>query len=224
VSIPSQEQVTLLTDYDTDSAYSLAYQNLYANISFNWNREQVMQQTVLLTTPTTYVGQAAVATNVAIAAAQSGTPTIIVDADLHAPTLQHRFGINESTGLSDLLAQKTRSSVANTLCDTFIPRLRLLCAGSTQLQGISMLFATRLRDVIANLRQFLAETEHEPSIIIFNGPAVLTGTDAALISDIVNQTFLTIVSGRTTRRQAKQAKEQLRHAHAQLTGIIMLNV
>jgi Mrp family chromosome partitioning ATPase len=224
MSIPSQEQMTLLTDYDTDSAYSIAYQKLYANISFAWNHEQTKQQTVLFATPTPYSGQATVPANVAIAAAQSGTPTILVDADLHASTLQQRFGVEKNIGISDLLTQKTPMLVTKALCDTFVPNLRLLPAGTTPLQEINMLFLKQLHDVVASLCTFLAETEHEPSIVIFNSSAVLTGTEASLISDIVNQTFLTIVSGRTTRRQAKMAHEQLQHTHGTLMGAIMLDM
>lgn len=224
MSIPSQEQVTLLTDYDTNSAFSLAYQKLYSNISFAWDRERTPQKTVLFATPTPYIGQAAVPANVAIAAAQSGTPTILVDANLHTPTLEQRFGVGKNTGLSDLLTQKTLTPIATALCDTFVPHLRLLGAGTAALQEISMLYSTRLHTLVTALCTFLAETEREPGIVIFNSPAVLASAEAALISDAVDETFLTISSGRTTRRQAKKAQEQLQHTHGTLAGVIMLDV
>ena len=224
MSIPSQEQMTLLTDYDTNSAFSIAYQKLYSNISFAWNREQVRQQTMLFATPTPYIGQAAVPANVAIAAAQSGTPTILVDANLHIPTLEQRFGVGKNIGLSDILTQKTPTPIANVLCDTFVPNLRLLSAGTAALQEISLLFSNRFHTLVADLCAFLAETEREPGIVIFNSPAVLASAEATLISDAVNETFLTISAGRTTRRQAKKAQEQLQHTHGKLAGVIMLDV
>ncbi len=224
MSIPAQGQMTLLTDYEPDSAYSLAYQKLYANISFTWNREHTKQQTVLLATPTPYPGQAAVAANVAITAAQSGVPTILVDADLHTPTLEQRFGVGKNSGLSDLLTHKTQASIETTLCDTFVPNLRLLPVGNTPQQATSLLFSKQLPTVVAGLRTFLAETEREPALIVFNSAAVLASTDAILLSDLVQQTFLTLISGRTTRRQAKKAQEQLQHTHGTLMGVIMLNV
>ncbi|GAC1422654.1 MAG: hypothetical protein PVS3B3_02500 [Ktedonobacteraceae bacterium] len=224
MSIPSQEQMTLLTDYDPDSAFSIAYQKVYANISFAWDREHIKQQTVLFATPTPYLGQAAVPANVAIAAAQSGTPTILVDANLHIPTLEHRFGVGKNIGLSDILTQKTPPPIATALCDTFVPNLHLLGAGTAALQEISMLFSTRLHTLVADLCTFLAETEREPGLVIFNSPAVLASTEATLISDTVNTTFLTITAGRTTRRQARKAQEQLQHTHGTLAGVIMLDV
>ena len=224
MSIPSQEQVTLLTDYDTDSAFSLAYQKLYSNISFAWDREREPQKAVLFATPTPYIGQATVPANVAIAAAQSGTPTILVDANLHTPTLEQRFGTGKNIGLSDLLTQKTPTPIASALCETFVPNLRLLSAGTAALQEISMLYSTRLHALVAALCTFLAETERVPGIVIFNSPAVLASAEAALICDAVNETFLTIGSGRTTRRQAKKAQEQLQLTHGTLAGVIMLDV
>src|SRR5579859_7223053 len=103
MAIPPQEQVSLLTDYDAGSVYTAAYHELYANIRFNWDTQK-QQHTVLITTPTFYAGHAAAAANIGIAAAQNGVPTIVIDADVQHPSLQQRFGIGETLGLSDLLA------------------------------------------------------------------------------------------------------------------------
>jgi protein-tyrosine kinase len=226
MSIPSQEQVTLLTDYDAESTYSTAYQTLYANMRFNWDSERVKQQTILITTPVATPRQSEVAANVAIVAAQNGTPTIVVDANFRAPSLQQRFGQGESKGLSDLLTGNVPQSqaIAPYLCATFVPGLRLLYAGKSPIQTPNPLLSENLRDIIASLRQFLAETENKPSLVIFNSPPVLAGLEASAISSLVEQTFLTIIRGRTTRTQAKQAQEQLQRAHAKIAGVILLDL
>src|SRR5258708_14848785 len=150
VGISSGEQVALLTDYDADSAYSVAYHKLYANIRVNWDSEQSRQLTILFATPTTYTGQAAVAANVAIIAAQNGTPAIVVDADLHASSLQQRFGVGDNIGLSELLAAKTINTqiVEAHLSSTFVPGLRLLSAGKTRVQDVTLLPTAKLGSVI----------------------------------------------------------------------------
>ncbi len=228
MSTLSHEQVTLLTDYDTDSAYSTSYHTLYANIRFNWDCERIKQQAVLFTTPTAYPGQATVAANVALASAQNGTPTILVDADLHTPGLQQRFGSDKHTGLSELLTTDTITSqeIMPHLSKVLIPDLYLLSAGKTTVSPsqISRLLLAKLHDVLSSLRLFLAETENRPGMIIFHSPPVLTGIDAAQISALVEQTFLVIASGRTTRTQAKQAQENLQRAHAKLAGLVMLSL
>lgn len=226
MTIPSQEQVSLLTDYDTSSPYTMAYQTLYTSIRLNWDSKQSRQHTLLLATPTVYAGHAAAVANLSIAAAQNGTPTIVVDADIHSPSLQQRFGVGESTGLTDLLLDEsiTAQTIATRLCKTFVPGLQLLCAGKAPLQDTQLLPFEKLQAVVQGLVELQAATEHVPSLIIFNSTPVLASPDTAQLSSLVEETLLTIITGRTTRTQAKQAQEQLQRVHAKLAGIVMLDI
>lgn len=221
------EQFTLLTDYDPDSPYAIAYQTVYTNIRAHWESEHNKQPTISLTTPAPYKGQAAIAANIAIAAAQSGTPTLLVDADLGAPSLQQRFNSEDSTGLSDLLSRETLTAQTVTpyLHKVFVPGLYVVCGGKalSQAQERNRLLATKLRDLLVALREFLADIQSAPGIIILHSPPVLAGAEAALIGSLVDQTFLAIVSGLTTRTQALQALEQLQRAKVQVAGTIMLD-
>jgi Mrp family chromosome partitioning ATPase len=229
VGIPLDEQFTLLTDYDTGSAFSESYRTLYINIRSTWDHDPAKEPStpqchaLLLATPSAYADYAAVAANLAIVAAQSGTPTILVDADLKNPRLQQRFGMSQSAGLSELLAEEviTPQKVDSYLQTTFVPGLRLLCAGAAKGQGSSLLFSPRLEELLCNTRLLVEELESKTGIVIFNSLPVLSGADASLIGALVEQTFLTIAAGHTTRTQAKQAQEQLQRTHAKLAGIIM---
>jgi len=228
VGILSQEQTALLTDYDPTTQYSLAYHTVYNTICFNWDKKQVEQHAILLVTPADYTGQATAPTNLAIAAAQNGMPTILVDADLHNPSLQQRFGTEKRSGLSNILSQDsiTTQQLVQHMSKTFIPDLYLLGAGPAMQQSIEIrrFLSNRLADVVTGLRFFLKEAENRSGLIIFNSPPVLSDIDAALISSHMDQTFLTIATGRTTRTQAKRAQEQLERAHAKLAGFIMLDI
>lgn len=221
----SHEQAALLTDYDASSAYSEAFHTLFANIRFNWDSEKNRQLTLLITAPTSSSGQATIAANVAIASAQSGTPTILVDADLRNSSLEQRFGTGQQRGLSDLLAEEqiTEHDIASCLQPTFIPGLRLLGAGSAT--GAASLFhLTKVEEVICCLRSQLATEATAPGIVIFHSPAVQAGADASIIGALVDQTLLIIAKNRTTRTQAKEAQEQLERVHANLIGLIMLDM
>ena len=227
MGILSQEQIALLTDYDPTTQYSIAYHTVYNAICFSWDKKQAKQFAVLFATPAAYAGQATAPANLAIAAAQNGTPTILVDADLHNPSLQQRFGTEKLGGLSEMLSQDiiTAQQLTQHLSKTFIPDLYLLGAGPAVQQPIEIrrFLSNRLGDVVTNLRLFLKEAESRPSLIIFNSPPVLSDIDATLISSHMDQTFLTIATSHTTRTQAKRAQEQLERAHAKLAGFIMLD-
>ncbi|HEV2661433.1 MAG TPA: hypothetical protein VGU68_12575, partial [Ktedonobacteraceae bacterium] len=177
-----QEHFTLLTDYDPDSPYAVAYRTVYTNIRSHWDSEHNKQLTIALTTPAPYKAQATVAANIAIAAAQSGTPTILVDADLSALSL--RFTSEDSTGLSDLLSRETLTAQTVTpyLHKVFVPGLYVVCGGKalSQAQERNRLLATKLRDLLVALREFLAAIQSAPGIIVLHSPPVLSGAEAAL--------------------------------------------
>jgi capsular exopolysaccharide synthesis family protein len=224
VSIRSQEQVALLTDYDARSAYCEAYYTLLANVRFGWKNEESVQ-TLLVATPSPTSGYATAAANIAIASAQSGMPTLLVDADFREASLEQRFGLQKHTGLSDLLIEKslTPQLVAQHVQSTFVPALSLLSTGTAN-EDATLLFPTKFEGILQVLCQYLAGTVHGAGIIIFNCSPVLLSPEAAVISSYVDQTILLIAKKRTTRTQAKQAQAQLQRAHANLSGLVMLDV
>lgn len=233
----SQEQHALLTDYDAHSAYSEALRTLFANIRFQW-KQPARSHSLLVTTPAAYGDYAGLVANLAIISAQSRVPTTLVDADLRAPVMQKRFGLEKATGLADLLAddQLTPEKVAGALQPTFVPGLQVLCAGSSAIQeaqGASLLLSPRLAEVArwlcrpANDNDNAGDNkdaENTGSIVLFHSPPVLAGADASLIGALVEETALVIIANRTTRAQAKQAQEQLQRAQANLAGIVILSI
>jgi len=224
----SKEQHALLTDYDLNTSYSEAFHTLFANIRFNWETntsERSDVHTLLLTSVSEYDEQATAAANLAIVAAQSGYMTILVDADLRTPSLHKRFGLDKSAGLSDLLEEPsiTPQKVSEYLQSTFISDLQILCSGTSTLEGATLLLSPKLEECMDSIRQVLVEKASIPGIVIYHSASALTGADASLIGALTEQTLLTIIVGRTTREQAKQAQEQLERSHAKLVGVIMVN-
>ena len=231
----SQEQQTLLTDYDTTTAYAQAFYTLFANIRFHWENEQkpalseslatTSAHTLLVTAASAYHDRATVAANLAIVAAQSGAETILVDADLRSPTLRQRFGLTAGSGLSDLLEDGDISpqKIALALQPTFVPGLRVLSTGSASMQGSALLLSPYLEQVVSGLRAIVASSEKPSGIVLFHSAPVPSGADASLIGSLTDQTVLAVIMGQTTRVQARQAQEQLEQAHIKLAGVIMLH-
>jgi Mrp family chromosome partitioning ATPase len=225
----TQEQHALVTDFAQSTAYSEALRTFYANLRFQWEKSAsrpARAHSLLIATPVAYGDYAAVAANLAIVAAQSGTNTILVDADLRSPGYAQRFGVEQTNGLSDLLLDEslTPEKIDAALQSTFVPGLRLLGAGTDSSQVATLLFSPRLEKVVQSLYQRPDTTENENALVIFHSPPVLAGADAALVGAQIEQTALAIIAGHTTRAQAKQALEQLQQARACLIGVVMLNL
>ncbi len=233
----SHEQHALLTDYANAAAYSQAFYTLFANIRFHWESEQraAVQElgatsgsqvhTLLITSASAYKDQLTVAANLAIVAAQSGSETVLVDADLRTPSVRQCFGLAPSPGLSELLEEKdlTMQSITACLQPTFVPGLRVLSAGTIREQGTALMLSPRLEAVTTGVREIVAASDKQPGIVIYHCAPVLSGPDASLVGALAEQTVLTVIMGKTTRAQAKQAQEQLQQAHIKLAGVIMLH-
>lgn len=229
----TQEQKALLTDYDTGTAYSQAFYTLFANIRFHWESEQAEQEkafatqvhTLQVTSASAYSGQATIAANLAIVAAQSGAETILVDANLRAPSLRQYFGLVGGAGLSDLLEEGDviPQKIATCLQPTFVPGLRVLGAGNTSARGAALLLSPHLEQVVAGLHDLLASSGKLSGVALFHSAPVLAGADASLVGALTDQTVLALIVGQTTRVQAKQAQEQLEQARTKLAGVVMLH-
>jgi protein-tyrosine kinase len=224
----SKEQYALLTDFDLNTSFSEAFHTLFANIRFNWETNTIEPpciHTLLLTSVSEYAEHSAIAANLAIVAAQSDYKTILVDADLRSPSLQQRFSLDRSVGLSDLLEETsiTAQKVSEHLQSTFIPGLQILSSGSSTLAGATLLLSPKLEACMDCIRKALEQPGNAPGIVIYHSAPVLAGAGASLIGALTEQALLTVVTGHTTREQAKEAQEQLEQAHAKLVGAIMLN-
>lgn len=229
----TQEQNALLTDYDAGTSYSQAFYTLFANIRFHWENEQPEMERepgtqvhmLQVTSASAYSGQATVAANLAIVAAQSGAETILVDANLRVPAVHQCFGLAESPGLGNLLeaGNFTPQKIATCLQQTFVPGLRVLGAGNSSVQGSALLLSPYLEQVVAGLRGLLAASGKPSGVALFHSAPVLAGADASLVGALTDQTVLAVIMGKTTRVQARQAQEQLAQAHTKLAGVVMLH-
>jgi Mrp family chromosome partitioning ATPase len=224
----SKEQYALITDFDLNTSFSEAFHTLFANIRFNWETiaiEPLAIHTLLLTSVSEYLEQSAVAANLAIVAAQSDYKTILVDADLRSPSLQQRFGLDRSAGLSDLLEEPfiTPQKVSELLQSTFIPGMQILTSGTSISAGATLLLSPKLEACMDSIRKVLEQPGNVPGFVIYHSSPVLAGAGASLIGALTEQAVLTVVAGRTTREQAKEAQLQLEQAHTKLVGAIMVN-
>lgn len=226
MALQKQEQASLLSNYNTNATYSLAYTELFANIRFSLDKAQ--PQAILLTAPTGESNPGLTATNLAIVAAQNGLPTLLVDASLQSPSIHQRFDIGQVNGLSDLLSafDKQSQQVEQYIRSTFLPELSLLSTGTLSLsnQEASRLFMRHMAKTIQTLKAYMAARYPGSSLLILHGTPVLTGLEAALIAAEVDRTYLLITKRQTTRTQARNALRHLERTHTTVAGTILLDV
>jgi polysaccharide biosynthesis transport protein len=174
-------------------------------------------RTVLVTSAYPGEGKSTVVANLGRSLAESGRPTLLVDADLRNPVLHELFGVQNDRGLSDILRGSrvaTRSHARELLRTTGIGGLTLLPAGDALRNSASLL---GLDSVFSSLLTELGEG-HE--FVLIDSPAVLSVPDALAISHSVDGVLL--VAGSNVRRDAlRDAHQQLTRVGAKVLGVVV---
>lgn len=200
---------TLITLTAPESPAAEAFRALRANIKFAAGA--TLPRTILLADTGSGAARPTVAANLAIALAQAGDPTILIDADLRQPGLHRLFGVSGDIGASTFLRE---GGDTPPLVTTSVPGLRLLPAGLTPANPAELLASDRFRALLAWAREAAA-------FVIIDAPPVTAVADALALAAIADGTLLIVRAGHTRRPAAQRAKDQLERVGAHLLGVVL---
>jgi capsular exopolysaccharide synthesis family protein len=161
-------------------------------------------------------GKSVTAANLAAVLAESGQRVILVDGDLHRPSQGTRFGVQNRSGFSTLLANPS-VKLPSILRDTSVPGLRLLTAGPSPAVASSLLTSRRFDSRLAELCD-------NCDVVIIDTPPVLAKPDAALLAPHMDGVLLVVDAQRSRGRQVRRALEMLAEAGATVDGIALNRV
>ena len=129
-------------------------------------------------------GKSHVAASLAVAFAQLNIPTMLIDANLRAPTLHKLFGIPNQTGLSTMLARRSPKTIDQT--HPVMPNLWVLSSGPPPPNPLEILSPP-------NFSSLLARFSSEINVFIIDTPAATIWTDGETIA---RQTGFALMVGR----------------------------
>jgi len=158
-------------------------------------------------------GKTTTAVNCAIAMAQAGARTLLIDADLRQPALHECFGLNLTPGLRN---QISGDVAGEAVCEVaHQPNLWVLTAGSAD-AGAS----TSLLDTKTFLPLVLRWREEYDCVFIDMPPASLV-SDALVLSTCADEVVLVVRSGMTSRRAIRRTCDALHRTHANVSGFLL---
>ena len=161
-------------------------------------------------------GKTTVTTNLAVAFAQAGKRTLLIDADMRRPGMSTLLGLRDSLGLSQVLrseqpvAELTIESVRSTEVD----RLDVLPCGPRPPNPLELLGSDRFVEILS-----WAETQYEQ--ILIDAPPVLAVSDPAIIGRFVDGVVLVVRPDKDRRRMVIRANETLRSLGCNLVGAVV---
>ena len=169
-------------------------------------------RTVATTSTVPAEGKSCISANLAVALAQTGLRTLLVDADLRSPCQHELFSLDPEPGLSNLLVADVAESAA--VRETAVADLSIVTAGRrppdpTELLG-SGLFA----------KQMESWRERFDWIIVDTTP-MLPVADAAIVASVVRDVLFVIGTGSASRRSATDALASLKQMDVQVLGAVL---
>jgi capsular exopolysaccharide synthesis family protein len=160
-----------------------------------WNTGKL--KTLQITSPFPQEGKSTIALNLATALAQGGKRTVLlIEADLHRPSLTEQLGIEKRAGLADCLEGR--------LCpEAGLRRLEplgwyFLSAGEPHANPTELLQTESFAGVLHRLSPYF-------DWILIDSPPVIPLTDALSLARQANATLLVAREGRTPREAVERA-------------------
>ena len=171
-------------------------------------------QVFLVTSPTPGDGKSSMVSNLAIAMAQGGQRTLILDADLRKPMQHQIFEIETRKGLNGLLSGQI--ALKEAVVSGPVKGLDILpCPSGPEVPNPSeMLNSPAFSELLGSLRK-------QYDRIIIDSPPAAAVTDSHILSVISDTTLLVVKAEATSRRLAQQARDALLAVGGHLFGVIV---
>ena len=201
---------SIISIQNPKSPVSEAYRTLRTNIEFSSLDNNVITFEVTSSTPSE--GKSTTAANIAVAIANSGRRTIIIDADLRKPNLHRLFKCTNHKGLSNLLIGETKFE--DTVYRTETENLYILTSGTKPPNPAELLGSARMRRFVEGLHESF-------QCIIIDTPPVLAVTDAQIISKYTDGYILVVAAGQTERQLVMKAKDLMDKVKAKPLGVVL---
>ncbi len=209
----SKREYELITHERPKSLVSEAYRSLRTNLGFTEIDQKC--RTILLSSPNPMDGKSITTANLAVVLAQAGHKVILVDCDLRKPTQHQIFDLENQRGVTNCLMQNLE--VAEVAQATPVENLKILSSGPIPPNPTEILNSQ-------STRAFWGRLQEESDYILIDGPPVLAVADASILAGQVDGVILVLWSGQSRIDAARQAKEQLNRAGANLIGVVLNRV
>ncbi len=170
---------------------------------------------LLVTSPGPGEGKTLITINMAIAMAQSGLKTLIVDTDMRRPRVHKALGIENGTGISAAIVGKAKA--LDLVRETDVENLHVLSCGDIPPNPSELLHTDLFHQVVDELAAGYDR-------VIFDSPPLAAVSDALILSHSVDATLLILKFGQTRRELLKRSIDQLEAIGAPFMGCVLNDI
>ncbi|QBD81745.1 tyrosine-protein kinase family protein [Ktedonosporobacter rubrisoli] len=192
--------------------------SLLRHLRYQANEHERAWQVITITGPHGREGKSVVATCLALAAAQDGLRTLLIDANPQRPVLHAWFSLPNADGTLEALSNSANGIASTARSFSVIENnLSVMPIGNTQ--PMTSALSETLR--VDGLEAFISNLRSQAELIIIDGPSLLSEANAthlALFSDVV---LLVVDAQRSQSPNVAEAQQLL--ANIGVSPFIVLN-
>lgn len=178
---------------------SEALRDLRTQLLLQWMSPE--RKVLAVISPGSKDGRSYLAANLAVAFAQLGEKTLLIDADLRFPRQHRIFGVPNRLGLAHVLAGRAGIEAGERI--SYFESLTVLSAGAAPPNPLELLSRQ-------TLPQLLAEARKKFTVVLIDTPAGSRSSDAKVVSARADGVLMVVRQDQTRLAEV----ERLRHAIA----------
>lgn len=222
-SAPNTYPQQLIALEKPHSADAERYRILRANLLFSENHSQA-DRIFVITSVGPNEGKSVTTANLAAVFATAGQRVLVIDADMRHPTIHKLFDLDNTRGLSSLLAkspEKVSHAIEDVCADyiqsTTVPGLSVIPSGIPPNNPAELLGAPTTRQWLEFLK-----VSAQADVVLCDAPPVLAVSDPGVLATSVGAPVLLVLrAGKTRCKAAEKAKADLAKLNVAIEGVIL---
>lgn len=200
----------LIVRNEPKSPVSEQYRTIRTNIMYSSVDNEM--KTILFSSAAPNAGKSTTAANVAVAFAQAGNRTLLIDADLRRPTTHYTFEMNNARGLSSAIVGE--AEIEQILRQTDVDNLDIITSGPVPPNPAELLQSKKMEHLLKTVNM-------QYDNIIIDSPPLLSVADAQILGTRVDGTILVVNSEDSDRDQLQKAKDLLNKTDTNIIGVVL---
>lgn len=207
------EGLNLIAHNDLKNPATEAYRVIRTSIQFAQAGKEL--KTLAVTSCMPNDGKSTTIANLAVVLTQAGKSVLLIDCDMRNPTVHKNFNLSNKVGLSSCISMGT--ALSDAVQKTSIEGLYALTGGVIPPNPSELLGSEQMKNVLQRAKE-------QYDYVLIDTPPVMPVTDALIVGRFVDGMILVIASAEVKVEMARDVKNQLVNAGANILGVVLNKV
>jgi len=211
-SIPRIEPVAGARSEDNAAQVVEAFRELRVTVSFAYGSAGPL--TLAISSPAAAEGKTLIATNLAVAFAEMGRRTLLIDADTRRGDAHRLLAAERKPGLTDYLRERSSDDIIQ---KTAYEHLAFIGCGARGASTPELLASHRMTTFLGTLKRAY-------DVIIIDCPPLAAGADALVLSGLAGNLAVVLRTGSTDKRLAVAKMDSLSRLPIRVLGAVLNDI